>query len=81
MTRPIPIGLRDNLPLRLDKSINAAHSILVLWTAFDAGEGRNAVVDDHPNLRIGSRLAGKHCSWWLVRKYREDVQVGHTLEL
>ena len=61
MTVPVPVRLRDRLLLRRNEHIKGAHAILLLRTSLDPRQRRDAVVDDHTDLRAGGRGALKHC--------------------
>ena len=52
VTRPSPVRVSDDLPLGVDERRHGTLAVLVLGAAADACEWRDAVVDDHSDLRI-----------------------------
>ena len=61
MAVPVPVRLRDRLLLRRNEHIKGTHTILLLRAPLDPRERRDAVVDDHTDLRAGGRGALEHC--------------------
>ncbi len=61
MAVPVPIRFRDRLLLRSNERIKRAHTILLLRAPLDPRERRDAVVDDHADLRAGGGGALEHC--------------------
>ena len=60
MTGPEPVRLRDDLALGIHEGRHRTLAVLVLGTAADAGERRDTVVDDDPDLLVGETVTGQN---------------------
>lgn len=64
---PPPVQLRNALLHALDKSVDRTHAVFrVLGTAFERGQGDDAVIYDDSDLLgrgKGGVSAGQHCLW------------------
>ena len=78
VARPVPVGLGDDLALRVDEDGHGALAILILGTATDTGEGRDAIVDDDSDLWIWLTLAGEY---WDMHEMSENMNRERRLTL